>query len=103
MSNDTMNTTIIIISSESDSNKSIPDQLHDVGKKLAKLMYSPSTKSLNDKSIIVIFPSEHSSAAIKADRDSLKEVVALQNSIRHIVRHGIKHGIDIKIQEHPSN
>ena len=98
-----MDTTIIIIRSESDTNKSIPDQLHDVGKKLAKLLYSPSTTSLNDKSIIVIFPTEPSSVPIKADRDSLKEVVALQNSIRHIVRHGIKHGIDIKIQEHPTN
>jgi|TARA_Y100000389_G_scaffold199497_1_gene237981 hypothetical protein len=103
MSNDTMSTTIIIIRSDYDNNTSIPDQLHDVGKKLAKLLYSPSTTSLNDKSIIVIFPSEHSSVPIKADFDSLKEVVALQNSIRHIVQIGIKHGIDIKIQEHPTN
>ena len=35
-----MDTTVIVIQSSDDNTLSIPEKLHDVGKKLAKLMYN---------------------------------------------------------------
>ena len=47
---------VIIIKSDSTHINSIPEQLHDIGKKLAKLMYSTPKPYLNGKSIVVVFP-----------------------------------------------
>ena len=100
-----MDTTLIIIQSSSEQHPSIPDQLQDVGKQLAKLMYNSPKTTLNGKSIIVVFPDSSQSNTPRVARDEVttelnEEVIALQNSIKHIVRHALKHGIDISIQEH---
>ena len=99
--------TVIIIKSDSTHINSIPEQLHDIGKKLAKLMYSTPKPYLNGKSIVVVFPNDqrrHSRDEVDntttVNNTSLHHIVSLQNSIRHIVRHAISHGIDIKIHEH---
>ena len=101
-----MDTTIIVIQSEKDSDLTVPEKLQDVGKKLTKLMYSSKKNTLDDKSIVVVFPDTDNSTAkcvgrVARDEEHIyQEIISLQNSIRHIVRHAIKHGINISIQEH---
>ena len=101
-----MDTTVIIIQSKSDNTTSIPEKLNDVGKQLTKLMYNSPKTNLSGKSIIVVFPNTPSSMPTTSGRiardeaQSLdKNIVSLQNSIRHIVRHASLHGIDVKIHE----
>tara|TARA_Y100001936_G_C15891069_1_gene568021 strand:+ start:271 stop:612 length:342 start_codon:yes stop_codon:yes gene_type:complete len=107
-----MDTTIIVIQSDKDSDLTIPEKLKDVGKQLTKLMYNTQKGTLNNKSIIVVFPDNNTTSSVKCiggveegrvqtcENNISHEIIALQNSIRHIVRHAIKHGIDITIQEH---
>ena len=104
-----MDTTIIVIQSEKDSDLTVPEKLQDVGKKLTKLMYSSKKNTLDDKSIVVVFPDTDNSTSsttkcvgrVARDEEHIyQEIISLQNSIRHIVRHAIKHGINISIQEH---
>ena len=92
-----MDTTVIVIQSSEDNTLSISEKLHDVGKKLAKLMYNSPQQSLNGKSVVVMIPQKR---IARDEKVPSKEVIALQNSIKHIVIHALKHGIDISIQEH---
>jgi hypothetical protein len=103
-----MDTTIIVIQSDKDNDLTVPQKLQDVGKKLTKLMYNSQKNTLDDKSIVVVFPDTENSTTtakyvgrIARDEENIyQEIISLQNSIRHIVRHAIKHGINITIQEH---
>ena len=93
-----MDTTVIVIQSSDDNTLSIPEKLHDVGKKLAKLMYNSPQQSLNGKSVVVMIPQKRLARDEKIVTS--KEVIALQNSIKHIVRYATNHGINIQIKEH---
>ena len=96
-----MDSSVIVIQSSDEDALSISEKLNDVGKKLAKLMYNTPKTSLNGKSVIVIFPQNRLARDEKINSTiSSKEVIALQNSIRHIVRHASNHGINIKIKSH---
>ena len=104
-----MDATIIVIQSDKDNDLTVPEKLQDVGKKLTKLMYNSQDNTLNDKSIVVVFPDTDNTPTTTAkcvgrvarDEENIyQEIISLQNSIRHIVRHAIKHGINITIQEH---
>ena len=93
-----MDTTVIVIQSNEDNTLSIPEKLQDVGKKLAKLMYNSPQQSLNGKSVVVMIPQKRLARDEKIVTS--KEVIALQNSIKHIVRYATNHGINIQIKEH---
>ena len=93
-----MDATVIVIQSSDDNTRSISERLNDVGKQLAKLMYNSPQQSLNGKSVVVIFPQKRLARDEKVA--SNKEVIALQNSIKHIVRYATTHGINIQIKEH---
>jgi hypothetical protein len=93
-----MDATVIVIQSSEDNTHSISERLNDVGKQLAKLMYNSPHQSLNGKSVVVIFPQKRLARDEKVA--SNKEVIALQNSIKHIVRYATTHGINIQIKEH---
>ena len=96
-----MDTTVIVIQSSVDNNRTISERLHDVGKQLAKLMYNSPQQSLDGKSVVVIFPQKRLARDEKVENvASNKEVIALQNSIKHIVRYATNHGINIQIKEH---
>ena len=92
-----MDTTVIVIQSSEDKTLSISEKLHDVGKKLAKLMYNSPQQSLNGKSVVVMIPQKR---IARDEKIPSKEVIALQNSIKHIVRYATNHGINIQIKEH---
>jgi len=93
-----MDATVIVIQSSEDNTHSISERLNDVGKQLAKLMYNSPHQSLNGKSVVVIFPQKRLARDEKVA--SNEEVIALQNSIKHIVRYATIHGINIQIKEH---
>ena len=93
-----MDATVIVIQSSEDNTHSISERLNDVGKQLAKLMYNSPHQSLDGKSVVVIFPQKRLARDEKVA--SNKEVIALQNSIKHIVRYATTHGINIQIKEH---
>ena len=95
-----MDATVIVIQSSEDNTLSISEKLNDVGKQLAKLMYNSPQHSLNGKSVVVMFPQKRLARDEKVDNVASKEVIALQNSIRHIVRHATSHGINIQIKDH---
>jgi hypothetical protein len=92
-----MDATVIVIQSSDENTLSIPEKLHDVGKKLAKLMYNSPQQSLDGKSVVVIFPQKR---LARDEKVVSKEVIALQNSIKHIVRYATNRGINIQIKEH---
>ena len=93
-----MDATVIVIQSSEDNTHSISERLNDVGKQLAKLMYNSPHQSLNGKTVVVIFPQKRLARDEKVA--SNEEVIALQNSIKHIVRYATIHGINIQIKEH---
>ena len=93
-----MDATVIVIQSSEDKTHSISERLNDVGKQLAKLMYNSPHQSLNGKTVVVIFPQKRLARDEKVA--SNEEVIALQNSIKHIVRYATIHGINIQIKEH---